>query len=70
MAAARQQKSAPQLALTIAEFCKAFRISRPFYYVLQKQGRGPVEMRIGPRKTLISMDAADRWRQEQEEKRT
>jgi predicted DNA-binding transcriptional regulator AlpA len=68
-AVTEQQKPAPRLALTIAEFCRAFGISRPFYYALQKQGRGPVEMRIGHR-TLISMEAADRWRQEQEGKST
>lgn len=51
----------PPLAMTIAEFCKAFRISEGFFYKLRREGRGPREMRMG-RRTLISMDAADEWR--------
>jgi hypothetical protein len=56
---------APRLALTIPEFCEAFRISDDFYYKLKRQEKGPREMRVGTR-TLISLAAADEWRREQE----
>lgn len=51
----------PRLALTILEFCEAFRISDDFYYKLKRQGQGPREMKVGKR-TLISLAAADEWR--------
>jgi hypothetical protein len=53
------------LALTIAEFCESHGISQAFFYLLQKQGKGPRTMRVG-RRRLISMEEAQRWR----EKRT
>ena len=55
----------PRLALTILEFCAAFRISDDFYYKLKRQGKGPREMKVGKR-TLISLVAADEWRIERE----
>jgi len=45
---------------TVAEFCTVFKISKGFYYKLQKSGRGPVAMKVGGR-TLITTGAADRW---------
>jgi hypothetical protein len=56
----------PRLALTIKDFCKAFNISQGFYYKLRRQGLGPREMRLGTR-TMISLEAADRWRKAREE---
>ena len=53
------------MALTILEFCEAFRISDDFYYKLKRQRQGPREMKVGKR-TLISMAAADEWRIERE----
>ena len=53
------------MALTILEFCAAFRISDDFYYKLKRQGQGPREMKVGKR-TLISLAAADEWRIERE----
>jgi hypothetical protein len=55
----------PRLALTILEFCEAFRISDDFYYKLKRQGQGPDEMKVGKR-TLISMEAADKFRIDRE----
>jgi hypothetical protein len=51
----------PRLALSIREFCAAHGISEDFYYKLKRQGRGPVEMKVGAR-TLISHEAATDWR--------
>jgi hypothetical protein len=56
----------PHLAMTVDEFCTAFRISKPFFYKLRSQGLGPREMKLGAR-TLISMAAADEWRKIVEE---
>ena len=55
-----------RLALTIPEFCVAFRISDDFYYKLKRQHEGPREMKVGKR-TLISMEAAKAWRIAREE---
>lgn len=48
-------------AMSIKQFCAAFGIGETLFYKLKKQGRGPVEMRIGGR-TLISLEAAEAWR--------
>jgi hypothetical protein len=52
-------------AMSIAEFCRRHDLSEPFYYKLQKQGRGPKTIKIGAR-TLISVEAATKWRRAQE----
>lgn len=52
-------------AYSINGFCHAYGISRPMFYKLRKQGRGPKIMKIGDR-TLISVEAADTWRKEME----
>lgn len=51
---------ANQVAVSVAEFCRAMRISRSFFYRLCREGRGPATFKLG-RKTLISTSAASRW---------
>jgi predicted DNA-binding transcriptional regulator AlpA len=50
-----------KLSYDIPEFCRAHSISRSFLYALWQKGDGPERMRIGNR-TLISHEAAERWR--------
>jgi len=57
--------TAPRLALSIPEFCKAHSISEGFFYKLKKQGEGPREMKVGAR-TLISFESAAEWRRGRE----
>ncbi len=52
-------------AYSIAEFCRAHRVSRAFFYVLQKRGEGPAVMKVGKR-TLVSDEAAKHWRERME----
>ena len=47
-------------ALTIHEFCAAFRLSRSKLYELWAVGAGPRKMQIGS-KVLISLEAAMDW---------
>jgi hypothetical protein len=54
-------------AMSIAEFCRRHSLSEPFYYKLQRQGRGPQTIRLGAR-TLITVEAAARWRRALERK--
>ena len=49
-------------AVSVAEFCKAVRISRSFFYRLRREGRGPSTFKLG-RKTLIRAATADNWLQ-------
>lgn len=51
---------ANQVAVSVAEFCRAVRISRSFFYRLRREGRGPATFKLG-RKTLISTEAATSW---------
>jgi hypothetical protein len=55
----------PLAAFTIAEFCKAHRISQSMYFKLRNQGLGPREMSVGSRK-IISIEAAAAWRRARE----
>jgi hypothetical protein len=55
----------PTEAYSIAEFCRAHRVSRAFFYVLQKRGEGPTVMKVGKR-TLVSNHAAKDWRERME----
>jgi hypothetical protein len=55
----------PRAALTVREFCEAFRISQAKYYEMKKEGWGPVEMEVG-RRRVISYEAASVWRRERE----
>lgn len=52
-------------AYSIAEFCQAHRVSRAFFYVLQKRGEGPAVMKVGKR-TLVSEESAKDWRKRME----
>lgn len=49
--------------LTIAEFCKAHRLSRSTFFRMVREHRAPEVMRLSARKVLISPEAAERWRQ-------
>ena len=51
------------LAFSVEEFCKAHGISIGFFYTLLKEGCAPEIMKLGTR-TLISHEAAARWRAE------
>ena len=57
----------PRLALSIPEFCEAHGISEGMFYKMKKQKKGltPREMKIGTR-TLITFEAAAKWRAERE----
>ena len=57
----------PRLALSIPEFCEAHGISEGMYYKMKKQDRSlvPREMNVGTR-TLITFEAAAKWRAERE----
>jgi hypothetical protein len=60
------RKQPPQAAaFTIGEFCAAHRLSPSTYYLLQKTGRGPREMKVGARR-MISAEAAAKRRKERE----
>jgi excisionase family DNA binding protein len=52
--------------LSVAEFCERNGISRPFFYKLAAQGKGPKVIKLGKR-TLISREAAAQWRQRMEQ---
>jgi hypothetical protein len=51
------------LAMSITQFCDRHGISEAFYHVLRERGDGPETMQVGAR-TLISVEAAARWRAE------
>jgi hypothetical protein len=53
-------------AFTIAEFCRAHRISQSMYFKQRALGLGPREMVVGTRK-LISQEAAAEWRKARED---
>jgi len=50
----------PVTAYTVAEFCRAYRISRDTFYRTLKNGTGPVIKKIG-RRTIITGAAAQAW---------
>jgi len=52
-------------ALSIAEFCRAHRISQSMYFKMKNLGLGPREMAVGSRR-LISQEAAAEWRKARE----
>jgi predicted DNA-binding transcriptional regulator AlpA len=64
----KPRPSTPHLAMTVEEFCEAFRISKGFYYSLRNQGLGPREIKLGAR-TIISMAAANEWIAAREDRR-
>lgn len=51
----------PAAASNVSEFCRDHRISRGFYYQLRAAGKGPQILKLG-RRTLITREAAERWR--------
>jgi len=55
----------PVQAFSIQQFCQTHSISPSLFYKLQTLGRGPATMRIGGR-TLISVEAAAKWRRKVE----
>jgi hypothetical protein len=57
---------APIAAYSIHEFCFAHRISVDHYFALRRAGIGPDIFKAGTR-TLISVEAAARWRAAREE---
>ena len=52
-------------AFTIAEFCRAYRISQSMYFKMRNLGLGPREMAVGSRR-LILAEAARAWRKTRE----
>ena len=52
-------------AYSVHEFAKAYGFSVPMLYKLWAKGEGPAIMKVGVR-TLISFEAADRWRRDRE----
>jgi hypothetical protein len=52
-------------AFSIAEFCRAHRISQSMYFKMRNLGLGPREMAVGSRR-LISQEAAAEWRKARE----
>ena len=52
-------------AASVAEFCREHSISIPLFYKMRAQGLGPDTFNAGSR-TLISDEAAARWRRARE----
>lgn len=52
-------------AYSIEQFCQAHSLSYSYYFKLKKQGLGPKEFKVGQRR-LVSMEAAQKWREERE----
>jgi hypothetical protein len=61
--------SLERAAYTVPEFCARNCISRPTYHRLRSQGRGPVEMRIGLNKILVTADAERDWQRQMQKPR-
>jgi hypothetical protein len=59
----REDKAArdPASMMTVAEFCRAHRISKALFYKLRRQGLAPPVCKAGSR-SLISVEAAAQWR--------
>ncbi|MBB5426170.1 hypothetical protein QF000_005394 [Paraburkholderia atlantica] len=47
-------------AMTIAQFCEIYHVSRVGLYKLRRHGLGPAELQLG-RKVLITYAAAREW---------
>jgi len=50
---------------TINDFCKAYSISRSYFYKLKEQNKAPRTYNLG-KKVLISIDSAEQWQQSME----
>jgi predicted DNA-binding transcriptional regulator AlpA len=48
-------------AYSIGQFCAVHGICRTTYYKLRDSGKGPDEIKVGPRRVLISVEAAEAW---------
>lgn len=59
------ESRADRKALTVDEFCDAYRLSRSSFYKLRKLGRAPRTMTVLSR-TLISVEAANEWQRTME----
>lgn len=57
--------SETKAAHTVTTFCQAFKISRSFFYKLQREGKAPRLMKVG-RRTLISAEATQEWQDKME----
>jgi len=66
VAASHPRSVTDQPTYTVDAFCEAHHISRAFLYRLWSQGHGPARTKLG-RRTLISGEAAARWRRRMEE---
>lgn len=53
----------PKYVLSVNDFCFAHCISRNTFYALLRSGNGPEILRIN-RRTLITLEAAEKWRNE------
>jgi len=53
------------LAMSIHAFCVLHNISEDMFYKMAREKWGPAVMHVGSR-TLISVEAAERWRRERE----
>ena len=54
------------LVMSIREFCRLHGISEDQFFKMQREGWGPLTMKVGSR-TLISYEAAAEWRRSREE---
>jgi hypothetical protein len=64
--AAKPPIRGPPLAMSIREFCAQHGgISEDLFFKMRREGWGPTIMHVGSR-TLISHEAAERWRRERE----
>ncbi|NBQ67731.1 MAG: hypothetical protein EBU46_02420 [Nitrosomonadaceae bacterium] len=52
--------SVEKRALSIAQFCQAYGISRASFYNLKKSGNAPAILNVG-RRSLITITAAETW---------
>ena len=53
------------LAMSIREFCRLHSICEDQFFKMQREGWEPLIMKVGSR-TLISHEAAEKWRRERE----
>jgi predicted DNA-binding transcriptional regulator AlpA len=61
---------ADKLSFSIEEFCMLHGISRATYFNLRNEGNAPEEMQVGPRRIMISTEAAEAWRRRMTRKPT
>ena len=60
-----QEMDRPVAALSVPEFCEAFRLSTDMFGKMQREGWAPRTMRVG-RRVLISVESAEQWRRDRE----